>query len=105
MKILQDAHHTYQLLSNDRIDTTVWVYDFQDYWQDVNEAMSSLYSRLHFGQYKAVSFDKYLSALHTTKLSACAKKRIPIGRWGVGILLEKTQGNNNIHKMRGPSYY
>jgi hypothetical protein len=49
MKILQEAHHTYKLLSNDSIDTTVLVYDFQDYWQGANESISSLYSRLHFG--------------------------------------------------------
>jgi hypothetical protein len=42
MKILQEAHILYQLLSNKSIDTTVSVYDFQDYWQGTNEAISSL---------------------------------------------------------------
>jgi hypothetical protein len=102
MKILKEAHMSYQQLSNKSIDTTVSIFDFQDYWQGANEAISSLYSRIHFGHYKAASFDKNLSALHAAKLSACAKKGIPLARWGVGltILLEKTWGNNNIHKMR-----
>jgi hypothetical protein len=78
MKILQEAHILYQLLSNESIDITVSVYDFQDYWQGANEAISSLYSRLHFGHYKAASFDKNLSALHAAKLSACTKKGIPL---------------------------
>jgi hypothetical protein len=33
MKILQEAYHTYNLFGNDSIDTTVSVYNFQDYWQ------------------------------------------------------------------------
>ena len=61
MKILQEAHHTYKLLSNDSIDTTVSDYKFQDYWQGVNEAISSSFSLLHFGHYKAASFDNILS--------------------------------------------
>ncbi len=102
MEILQEAHISYQLLSNESIDTTVSVYNFQDYWQGANEDISSLFSHLHFRHYKATSFDKNLSALHAKKLSACAKKGIPLNQWGVGLtaLLEKTQGNNNIHKMR-----
>ncbi len=78
MKILQEAHILYQLLSNESIDTTVSVYDFQDYWQGANEAISSLYSGLHFGHYKAASYNKNLSALHAMKLSACTKKGIPL---------------------------
>jgi hypothetical protein len=74
MKILQEAHHTYKLLSNDSIDSTVSVYDFQDYWQGTNEAISSLFSHFYFGHYKAASFNNYLSALHATKLSACTRK-------------------------------
>jgi hypothetical protein len=78
IEILQEAHILYQLLSNVSIDTTVSVYDFQDYWQGTNEAISSSYSCLHLGHCKATSFDKNLSALHTAKLSACAKKGIPL---------------------------
>jgi hypothetical protein len=101
MKILQEAHHTYKLLSNDSIDTTVSVYNFQDYWQGTNEVISSLFSCLHFGHYKDASFNKKNPILHAAKLSACARKRMPLARWGVGltVLLEKTRGNNNIHKM------
>jgi hypothetical protein len=101
MKILQEAHHTYKLLSNDSIDTTVSVYSFQDYWQGANESISSLFSPLHFGHYKVASFNKRFSTLHAAKLSACTRKGTPLARWGVGltVLLEKTRGNNNIHKM------
>jgi hypothetical protein len=78
MKIPQEAHILYQLLSNESIDTTVSEYDFQDYWQGTNEAISSLYSCLHFGYYKATSFEKNLSALHAAKLSVCDKRGIPL---------------------------
>jgi hypothetical protein len=70
-------HHTYELLGNGSIDTTVSVYDFQDYWQGASEVISSSFSGLHFGHYKAASFDKKLSAFHAANLSACARKGIP----------------------------
>jgi hypothetical protein len=79
----------------------VSVVDFQNYWQSANEKISSSFSRLHFSHYKAVSFDRNLSALHAAKLSACARKGIPLAQWDIGltVLLEKTRGNNNINKM------
>jgi hypothetical protein len=78
MKILAEAHMSYLRLSSKSIKTTVSVFDYQDYWQGVNEAISSLYSRIHFGHYKAASFDRNLSTLHAAKLLACAKKGIPL---------------------------
>ncbi len=102
IKILREAHYTYKLLSKESIDTMVSVVDFQNYWQSAYESISSSISHLHFGHYKAASFDRNLSALHASKLSACARKGIPLARWGVGlkVLLKKTRGNNNIDKMR-----
>ncbi len=102
MKIIREAHYTYKLLSKDNINTMVSVVDFQNYCQSVNEKISSSFSHLHFGHYKAASFDRNLLALHAVKLSTCARKGIPLARWGVGLmaLLEKTGGNNIINKMR-----
>ncbi len=76
--------------------------DYQEYWQGSDEAISSSYSKRHRGHYKAASFNWDLSALQAAKLSACARKGIPLARWGVGltILLEKTRGNNLINKIR-----
>jgi hypothetical protein len=102
MKILAEAHMLYLRLSSKSMETTFSIFDYQYYWQGANEAISSSYSHTHFGHYKAASFDKSLSTLHAAKLSACAKKGIPLTQWGVGltVLLKKTQGNNNIHKMQ-----
>ncbi len=85
MKILQEAHHTYNLLGDDSIDTTVPVYNFQNYWQGANEAISSLFSCFHFGRYKATSFNKKMSALHAAKLSACTRKGMPLACWGIEL--------------------
>jgi hypothetical protein len=74
MKILREAHYTYKLLSKESINTMVSVVDFQNYWQSANEKISSSFSCLHFGHYKAASFDRNLSALHAAKPSACARK-------------------------------
>jgi hypothetical protein len=77
------------------------VSDFQGYWQQADKTISSSFSRLHFGHYKAENFSKDLSALHAAKLTACGKKGIPLSRWTIGLtlLLKQTWGNNKIHKM------
>ncbi len=100
-KILEEAHYTFTLLADETINSTTSVSEFQGYWQQANEAISSSFSRLHFGHYKAATFSKDLSMLHAAKLTACGKKGIPLSRWGIGltVLLKKTRGNNKIHKM------
>jgi hypothetical protein len=100
--ILEEAHHTYTILANEKIGTTITVHDFQTYWRKVNEKTSSSFSRLHFGHYKAASHSSLLSSLHTAKLTACARMGVPLTRWSIGltVLLEKICGNNFIHKMR-----
>jgi hypothetical protein len=98
IKILQEAHHTYKLLNFGTIKTTVSI---EDYQERSDEAISSLYSRGRRGYYKAASYSRDLSALQAAKLSACAKKGVPLARWGVGltILLKKTRRNNLINNM------
>jgi hypothetical protein len=102
-KFFEEAHHTYAMLGNEAIDTAISVADFQGFWQRADENKSSSFSGGHYGLYKAASFDKHLSAFHAAKLTACARKGVVLARWMVGltVLLEKTPGNNKIHKMRG----
>ena len=102
-KFFEEAQHTYAMLGNEGIDTAISVSDFQGYWQRANENKASSFSGGHYGHYKAASFDKHLSAFHAAKLTACARKGVVLSRWTVGltVLLEKTPGNNRIHKMRG----
>ena len=102
-KYFEEAQHTFSLLGEEEIDTTISIVDFQSYWQRADEKVSSSFSGCHFGHYKAASFSKDLSAFHAAKLTACARKGVVLPRWTVGltVLLEKTPGNNRIHKMRG----
>ena len=64
--------------------------------------MQSSYSNVHFGHYKAIAQDQYLSALQAAKLSLSTKTGIPMERWGsaLTVLLEKEFGNIYIEKMR-----
>jgi hypothetical protein len=75
-KILQEAYHTNKLLGNDSIDNTVSVYNFKDYWQGAIEAISSSFSRLHFGgHYKALSFkNKFVCFASCKFISMCQKR-------------------------------
>jgi hypothetical protein len=101
-KILEEAHHTYALLADKKIPSTITTSNFQEYWQKANEKISSSFSRLHFGHYKAASFSPCNSSLHTAKLTACSRMGVPLKRWTIGltVLLEKTRGNKFINKMR-----
>ena len=76
--------------------------DFQNYWRRVDERTLSSFSRVTFSHYKAVAYHPMLSAMHAAYLTACARKGIPLKRWGVGltVLLEKIIGNNFVHKLR-----
>ena len=85
--LLEEAAQTYAKMSDEQIATFVTVEDFQYYWQRANERISSSYSGLHFGHYKAASYDKDLSALHAAKLPLCAKTGVPLARWGRGLTI------------------
>jgi len=103
VKYFEEAQHTYALLGQEEIGTTISVANFQSFWQCADEKVSSLFSGGHFGHYKAASYSKDLSAFHAAKLTACGRKEVVLLRWTVGltVLLEKTWGHNKIHKMRG----
>jgi len=100
--LFEEASKTYLSLSHEEVATYVSAEDFSFYWQRANERISSSYSRLHFSHYKAAAFNPALSALHAAKLSACARKGVPLSRWGIGltVLLEKIAGYNFVHKLR-----
>ncbi len=76
--------------------------DFQSYWQLANEDIQSSESGCHFVHYKAASYDCYLSAMHTAKLTLAASTGAPLARWGNGltVLLKKVFGNIHIDKIR-----
>ena len=90
---------TYAKMRAEAIATYVTVEDFQHYWQRANERVSLSYSGLHFGHYKAASFDPALSALHAAKHTLCAKMGVPLARWGFGLTvpLEKVCGNDVVN--------
>ena len=78
--LLEEAGITYRKMPHKEMATYVTTEDFRDYWQTANERTSSSYSGLHFGHYKAASFDNVLLAMHAAKLSACTKKGLLLAR-------------------------
>ena len=99
--ILQKAQYTFSQMSGVEIATTVTTEDFSYYWQKVNKQTSSSFSGITFSHYKAAAFNPMLLAMHTAYLTACARKGIPLARWGIGltVLLEKIISNNFVHKL------
>ncbi len=77
----------------------IWV-SLQDFFHSLNHLETTCL--INLGHYKAASFDRYLSVMHTAKLTLAASTGIPLAPWGNGltILLKKVFGNIYIDKMR-----
>jgi hypothetical protein len=101
-KILQEAQMTFSQMSGTEIATMITTEDFKNNWQWVDERTSSFFSGITFSHYKAAAFHYMLSAMHAAYLTACARKGIPLKRWGVGltVLLKKIIRNNFVHKLQ-----
>ncbi len=84
------------------IATMISTADFQQYWKKVNERTSSSFSGIIISHYKAVASHTMLSAMHAAYLTSCARRGIPLARWGIGltVLLEKIVGNIFVHKLQ-----
>ena len=81
-KILQEAQFTFSQMSGTEIAMMITMEDFQNYWQQVDERTLSSFSGITFSHYKAAAFHYMLSAMHAVYLTACARKGIPLKRWG-----------------------
>jgi hypothetical protein len=100
--LLQEAHHIFSWMYEEEVSYFVTTTDFQQFWLHAKEDIKSSELGCHFGHYKAAAHDRYLSALHASKLTLVAKTGIPLARWsnGLMVLLEKVFGNIYIDKMR-----
>jgi hypothetical protein len=84
-KILQEAHYTFSRMSGAEISTIITTKDFQDFWRWVDERISSSFSRVTFSHYKAAATNPMLSAMHATYSTACARRGLPLARWGIRL--------------------
>ena len=100
-KILHEAHYAFLRMSSAEIATAISTADFQQYWIKVDKQTSSSFTGVTFLHYKVAASHLMLSEMRAGYLSACARKGIPLTRWGIGltVLLEKIVGNNSVHKL------
>jgi hypothetical protein len=100
--LCEEAHRIFITRSAEEISTRVSTADFQYFWQHCDEFIQSSFSHVHFGHYKAIARDKFLSSLEAAKLSLSARTGIPLERWGsaLTVLIEKEFGNIYLDKMR-----
>jgi hypothetical protein len=64
-----EAHRIFTLKTIEEVCNFVTTDDYQFFWSRADEFIQSSYSNIHFGHYKAIARDKYLSALQAAKLS------------------------------------
>lgn len=65
--LLEEAHKVFSNKSTEEISSFVATQDYQHYWSRADEFIQSSYSNIHFGHYKAIARDHYLSALEAAK--------------------------------------
>jgi hypothetical protein len=100
--LCEESHRIFSLKSTEEISNYVSSDDFQYFWLHADEFIQSSYSHIHFGHYKAIAHDRYLSALESVTLSLAASTGIAMDQWGsaLTVLLEKEFGNIYLEKMR-----
>jgi hypothetical protein len=100
-KVLQEAYYTFSQMSGTKIATTITTRDFQNFWQRVDERTLSSFSGITLLHYKVAASHPMLAAIHAAYLTVCARKGVPLTRWGIRltVLSEKVVGNNFVHKL------
>ena len=81
---------------------SITVDDFIEYWKGSREKTSSSYSGLHFGHWKAASWNKFTASIHAKSIELAFRAGLPLKRWKVGlsVMLEKIPGNTSVEKLR-----
>jgi hypothetical protein len=82
--------------------TTILLQVYRYYWGHINESTLSVWSRIHFGHWKAIGKSDELTTLTCTQLNLVAATGILPSCWGTDlqVLLEKVPGVALINKLR-----
>ena len=80
----------------------ITVDDFINYWKGSREKTSSSYSGLHFGHWKAASWNKFTASIYAKSIELAFRAGLPLKRWKIGlsVMLEKIPGNTSVEKLR-----
>ena len=102
VKILKEIARTWSKMGTGEVNITVSPEDFQYYWRQIKERISSSYSKLHFGHYKSAAHSDFLSSCHATKFSLIMKTGCTPECWarGLNVMLEKIAGVVLVAKLR-----
>ena len=84
-KLLEEAARIFAKTAEDMIVTFVTTKDFQDWWLTVDENIQSSRPGAHFGHYKSVAYNDYLSALHIVELNLALQTGVLLKMWGNGL--------------------
>jgi len=75
---------------------------FRSFYSKTKESTSSSPSGLHIGHWKAAATCESISSILTSIVNIAVTNSYTLQRWKrvIGVLLEKTEGQPNIHKFR-----
>ncbi|KAL7459566.1 hypothetical protein ACHAWC_011573 [Mediolabrus comicus] len=101
--LLEEIARIWQKMGEGEVSIAVSQEDYQYCWRKVKERTSSSLSGLHFGHYKSIAHDDYLSGLMAKKLTLISTTGSAPDRWarGLSVMLEKIAGVALVTKLRG----
>jgi len=100
--LLTEISRIWQQIGEGKVSISISQEVYQHYWRKVKEKISSSFSGLHFGHYKSIAHDDYLSDILARKMSLISATGAAPERWarGLTVMLEKIAGVASITKLR-----
>lgn len=83
--VLEEMGRIWEQIGEGEVSVVVTREDFQYYWRRAKERTSSSLSDIHFGHYKALAHDDYLSSIMARKISITSRSGKAPSRWTRGL--------------------
>ncbi len=102
LELFAEIAHIRRLVPTSSVSIIITPKQWEQYWQVVNEEISSSESCIHFGHYIVGSKSDIISHYHTTRVTVTLTHAIQLEQWsrGLSVMLEKTLSVTLVTKLR-----
>lgn len=102
MKDLLDQINDFKRQFSNKLSLSVSLQEYKQFWRTCKEKISSSFSGLRFGHYKACATNDFLASIQAKSFDLCFRTGIPLRRWSTGltVMIEKIPGVTLVNKLR-----